>query len=201
MTAECERYLLQQVSCQASLLVATAGFSKDHWDDLRQELALDFLRRAPRFDPVRGDWQAFARGVVRNHAAVLAKRRNTQAGREVLAGDLAGGAGEADATEPLLDRVRSDDSTDALNLAIDIERVLSRLPSHLEILARLLTTFSIVEICVRTRRSRTRTYQLIRDLRSAFIDAGFRPPASRRHRGRVNDHSGRSGLGRKISAR
>src|SRR5688572_21995222 len=81
-------YILQQASCRASLLVATAGFRSDDWEDLRQEMVLDCLRRSPKFDPSRGDWQGFVRGVVRNHAAVLVIRRHRTARREVLADDL-----------------------------------------------------------------------------------------------------------------
>src|SRR5271165_1099217 len=81
-------YILQQASCRASLLVATAGFRSDDWEDLRQEMVLDCLRRSPKFDPSRGDWQGFIRGVVRNHATVLAMRRHRSVQREVLAEDL-----------------------------------------------------------------------------------------------------------------
>ena len=67
-------YIFQQASCRASLLVTSAGFRSDDWEDLKQEMVLDVLRRSPKFDPARGDWQGFVRGVVRNHAAVLVMR-------------------------------------------------------------------------------------------------------------------------------
>lgn len=38
-------YILRQASCRASLLVASAGFSRDDWEDLRQEMVLDCLER------------------------------------------------------------------------------------------------------------------------------------------------------------
>src|SRR5579884_1714713 len=68
-------YLLQQTALRASLLQAHFGFAADDWDDLRQELALDCLRRLPRFDSSRGNWKGFVRGVVRNHTCVLASRQ------------------------------------------------------------------------------------------------------------------------------
>jgi hypothetical protein len=37
--------ILQHASCRA--MVATAGFRSDDWEDLRQDLALDCLRRSP----------------------------------------------------------------------------------------------------------------------------------------------------------
>ena len=68
-------YLLQQTALRASLLQTSFGFAADEWDDLRQDLALDCLRRLPRFDGVRGNWQGFVRGVVRHHACDLASRQ------------------------------------------------------------------------------------------------------------------------------
>ena len=56
------------------MLVSSARFSRDDWEDLRQEMALDCLERTPWFNPDRGDWRGFVRGVVRNHSAVLATR-------------------------------------------------------------------------------------------------------------------------------
>ena len=67
-------YIIQQASCRASRLVAMAGFRSHDWEDLKQEMVLDLLRRAPKFDPARGNWQGFVRGVVRNYAAVLMMR-------------------------------------------------------------------------------------------------------------------------------
>ena len=74
MNASVDPYILQQASCRASLLVATAGFCPDDWHDLRQELVLDCLRRSRKFDPARGDWQGFVRGIVRNCSSVLVTR-------------------------------------------------------------------------------------------------------------------------------
>ena len=41
MNASVDPYILQQASCRASLLVASAGFRSDDWDDLRQDIILD----------------------------------------------------------------------------------------------------------------------------------------------------------------
>ena len=68
-------YLLRQTGLRASLLLTSFGFSSDDWDDLQQDLVLDCLRRMPKFNASRGDWKGFVRGVVRNHACVLASRQ------------------------------------------------------------------------------------------------------------------------------
>jgi hypothetical protein len=128
---------------------------------------LDFLRRAPRFDPNRGEWRGFVRGVVRNHAAVLSTRRFRRVRREVLFADLG-----VDPSESV-----QDFSEHAHHLArqLDIQRVLGRLPNNLRELAQLLTLLSVPEICVRTGRSRSRVYQMMRQLRNPFLAAGLGP--------------------------
>ena len=90
--AEFTPYLLQQTGLRASLLQTSFGFAADDWDDLRQDLALDCLRRLPRFDASRGNWKGFVHGVVRNHACVLASKQARRPELQCLAED-----GDADA--------------------------------------------------------------------------------------------------------
>ena len=173
-------YVVQQASCQASLLVATAGFRSDDWEDLRQEMVLDCLRRSPKFDPARGAWRGFVRGVMRNHASVLVTRRHRAAQREVLADDLGyNDEGEGDPTNRL-DGAPKHEIEAELQLSIDVERVLQALPSPLQRLGLLLSELPVLEVCARTGKSRSRVYQMTRQLRDAFVRAGFRPRYPRR---------------------
>src|SRR5689334_11829415 len=82
-----DTFALRHTSYRARVLAASGGFRRDEWEDLSQEMLLDLLRRFPKFDAARGDWQGFIRGVVRNHASVLLARRRRRA-LEVLAGDV-----------------------------------------------------------------------------------------------------------------
>ena len=184
-------YILQQASCRASLLVATAGFRSDDWEDLRQEMVLDCLRRSPKFDPSRGDWQGFVRGVVRNHATVLVTRRHRNVRREVLAEDLtheeAGTTGDPD--DPLGASHKLDIEA-GLQMSIDVQRVLNGLPPQLRNLALLLSELPMLEAGAKTGKSRSRVYQMTRQLRDAFVRAGIRPRCPRRFgRGTVTPFS------------
>lgn len=61
------------------------------WDalpDLQQELVLNLLQRAPQYNPARSEWWAFVRGVMWNHATVLANRHRRLTQQEVLFEDL-----------------------------------------------------------------------------------------------------------------
>jgi len=190
MNASVDPYILQQASCRASLLVASAGFRSDDWDDLRQEMILDCLRRSPKYDPSRGDWQGFVRGVVRNHAAVLVTRRRRRFRREVLAEDLSPEEMKS-GDDPLdfLANVAEHEFAAALQMSIDVERVLQVLPPHLKALALLLSELSVIEVCARTGKSRSRVYQMTRQLRDAFVQAGFRARFSRKSAARCRSNS------------
>jgi RNA polymerase sigma-70 factor (ECF subfamily) len=174
MIPSLDPYIIQQASCRASLLVATAGFKSQDWEDLRHEMIVDCLRRLPKFDPARGDWHGFVRGVVRNHATVLVTRGHRRAQREVVAEELSHRAAGDDSLDSL-DGIKRHEIERGILLTIDVERVLRGLPSQLRTLARLLSELRIVEVCAKTGKSRSRVYQMTRQLRDAFIAAGFRP--------------------------
>ena len=167
--------IMRQASWQAGTLVASAGFAPHDWQDIRQELILDCLRRSHRFDPARGEWTGFVRGVVRNHAAVLIMRARRRT-PEVLCDDLMisedasnGGA------LALLDKRPSSGVVDELHLSLDVRRVVASLPAHLQSLAVLLSQMPVRDVCMHTGKSRSRVYQMTRQIRDAFLEAGFSP--------------------------
>jgi RNA polymerase sigma-70 factor (ECF subfamily) len=178
----CDPYILQQASCRASLLVATCGFSRDDWDDLRQEMVLDCLERLPWFDPVRGDWRAFVRGVVRHQSAVLASRESRRLRFEALAAVDEESDGEnafdRDTFRPACEPA-SEDPTAALTLSTDVQRLVASLPHHLRTLATDLSEMSVAEIAAKRNKSRQWIYQLVVRLRKAFLDADVMPESVR----------------------
>lgn len=185
MTPACTSYLLRRAACQASLLVATAGFASGDWEDLRQEMVLDCLRRSPKFDPSRGVWQGFVRGVVRNHAAVLVMRERRRA-PEILSDDLMNreDASDADSLD-VLDKRTSSSVVDGLHLSLDVRQVVESLPAHLQSLAVLLVQMPIQDVCRHTGKSRSRVYQMTREIREAFVRAGVSPAHATRPSERV----------------
>jgi RNA polymerase sigma-70 factor (ECF subfamily) len=162
--AAIDALVLRQAGIRASRIVGTTGYTRDDWEDLRQELLLDFVRRQPRFDPARGDQRGFVFGVLRNHAAKLAR-----AGfRAEIASELPDEACE-------LCGSATTDVEAKLHLRIDVQTVLSRLPEHLRILAIQLTEMSPGEVCRESGRSRSCIYRWIAELRCAFMAAGLTP--------------------------
>lgn len=179
MTARFDSYAVEQAMLRARLIVATSDFRSADVDDLRQELLLDCLRRSPKFDAARGEWGGFVRGVMRNQAATLIVRRHRRARHEVLAGDLVDPDSEAGESTVFEGGGQRDVAT-RLDLSIDVRRVLQKLPVRLQRLAGLLVELPVSEVCLVTGKSRSRIYQMIRQLRTAFVQAGLTPGALRK---------------------
>jgi RNA polymerase sigma-70 factor (ECF subfamily) len=160
-------YLLQQTALRASLLQAHFGFAADDWDDLRQELALDCLRRLPRFDSSRGNWKGFVRGVVRNHTCVLASR---QIHRRRFQSLEDGADVDGDTYDTPADDIRP-----VLELGLDTERVLAGLPDDVRELARDLAEMPVSAVRRKTGLTLSQINRRIRRIRAAFTAAGLAP--------------------------
>lgn len=158
-------YLLQQTALRASLLQTSFGFAADEWDDLRQDLALDCLRRLPRFDAARGNWQGFVRGVVRHHACVLASRQKCRPQVQSLeASDI------SDASD-----LPAEDFRPYLELGLDTERVLAGMPEDLVGIARLLAEMPVSAVRRTTGLTVAQLNRRIARIRAAFMRAGLWP--------------------------
>ena len=175
-------YLLQQTALRASLLQTSFGFAADDWDDLRQDLALDCLRRLPRFDASRGNWKGFVHGVVRNHACVLASRQARRPELQCLAEDDAGSDSAEDVSRCDVHFVVADDLCPALELSLDMRRVLDGLPEELRSVAQCLAEMPVYAVRQVTGLSLSELNRKIARIRAAFVAAGLRPnrrPAKR----------------------
>jgi len=168
--AEFTPYLLQQAAIRASLLKTSFGLTTHDWEDLRQDLALDCLRRLPNFDPARSDWRQFVHGVVRNQACVLASRQTRRSNLERLKADR-----EADTGDEQEHEGAAEDHGPELELSIDVRRALASLPDELQSLALLLSESSLHAIRLKTGWSVSQLERKIRRIRAAFVAAGFQP--------------------------
>ena len=163
-------FVIQQAEIRASRLIGSHGFTRDDWDDLRQDLLLDYLERLPQFDRDRGDLRGFMFGVVRHRAAQLVtrQRRRVQSAPD--------GSTESDGSRHRHAVVNYD-------LRLDVEAAVSRLPEHLRTIAQMLSDRTPREVSRATGKSRSRVYQMIGEIRAAFVDAGVTPEVLRQSGG------------------
>ena len=159
--AAIDPFVIRQAEIRASRMIGNYGFTRDDWEDLRQELLLDYVERRPRFSPERGDHRGFAFGVLRNRAAKLAAR-------ECRTRSFAQPGSDANWSTML-------SSDGDLDLRLDVQAVISRLPVHLRIVARQLTEMDAADVRRQAGKSRSRIYQWIREIRAAFVEAGLEP--------------------------
>jgi RNA polymerase sigma factor (sigma-70 family) len=181
-----DAYELNHAAYRARLLAAGgAGYRPHDWEDLRQELLMDCARRSTKFDPSRGSWQGFVSGVMRNQATVLAVRGQRRA-VEVLVDDLPKPEDmDAETALDALDHRPRVNLETAVVLKVDVERILEELPIQLRTLARLLDRMSVPEASRQIGKSRSRVYQMMRQIKAAFITAGYRSDCRRRSRRRI----------------
>lgn len=159
--AAIDPFVIQQAEIRASRMVGNYGFTRDDWEDLRQELLLDYVRRRPRFIPERGDHRGFAYGVLRNQAAKL------------VAGKRRGDPLSQPSPDADWNSLTSSDGD--IDLRLDVQAVVSRLPIHLRIVARQLSEMDPADARRQNGRSRSRLYQWIAEIRTAFVEAGLTP--------------------------
>lgn len=174
-----------RIRYHAKRLSNATGFENDDAEDIAQDLALDLLRRLPRFDPARAGLRTFIARVVKNCAetrrehALVEKRGGAVVHRSLY--DLTVSA-DGDAVCPLIDTldtsvglwadlgtpwdVRSD-------IRVDVSRAVSRLPRPLAELAGRLMNETVLEISRSTGQSRGAIYDAIHRLREAFREAGL----------------------------
>jgi hypothetical protein len=179
--AEFAPYLLQQAGLRASLLQLSFGFAADDWDDMRQDMALDCIGRLPRFDASRGDWRKFVRGVVRNEACALDSRQARRPAFRPLEMEAASERSECcppRALTPLTEDLRG-----ALDLKLDTQRVLNRLPEELRLIAGYLTEMSFLAVSRKMGLTHTGLARKVERIRGAFLAAGLTPGAVLINRG------------------
>ena len=182
-----EAFFIERASVQARLLAASGAFSLDEVADARQDLLLDFLWRAPKFDSSRGTFEGFVYGVMKNRAAVLVVRRRRRTGHEPSTEDVwHGSTGKPSDSIDSLEARHQRDVEPGLIASIGVQRVLDGLPPQLLKLALLLSEMPVLEACVQMGRSRSCVFRLTRQIEDAFVRAGFRPNPRRRPSLKVN---------------
>ncbi len=168
-----DSFAIQQAGIRASQLVASYGFSRTDWDDLRQDLLLDYLKRCRHYQSGRGEHRGFIFGVVRNRAARLAVQQSRRP-------TFVSGVDDTVLARNSFVAASLPASAKSLELQVDVRRVIASLPEHLREVAALLSQMSVAEVRRETGKSRPRIYQMIGELRQAFVEAGLAPEGGAR---------------------
>ncbi len=177
-----DAYAAEVIRFKVRKLVGRAGFTESDREDLEQELALDFLRRAPHFNPDRAKRSTFISCVVDHHIAAIIEARHGRTRdvrREGPSLDIEVPEDRGNPVERVTDidaeanrRGRSPEELRPLQL--DIQSVIETLPPQLRELAEDLKTHSISEIARRIGMSRRQVQRWVKQIRRHFGEAGLR---------------------------
>lgn len=167
-------------------LLRRAGFTRSDADDVEQEIALDLLKRLPRFDPSKASLRTFATRVVEHCVATLiegreASCRDWRRAEESLDDLIPDDAGEVVPRWRTLDqeecagRRRGDapDERAAHELRLDVAVAVGSLDPALREVAERLRVSTPTEVARATGRPRTTVYESIARIGEALGDTGL----------------------------
>jgi RNA polymerase sigma-70 factor (ECF subfamily) len=185
-----DEFAVKLIKRKARQLVGRAGLLHADRQDLEQEMAMDLLRRLPRYDPLLAKRETFITRLVDHHAATLVEaqkagvrdfRKRAGSLDERPENDDGEIAGEPpvlrgkDYVRRLIAGARRDE--ERLGLRADIEKILAGLPGDgrvdLRSLCERLKSASVSEISRETGVPRSTLYEAIGRLRNLFERAGL----------------------------
>src|SRR4051794_19485962 len=122
MTDDFVAAAVKHATVVAKKTARTRGFASDEWQDVRQELLLDLIRRYPSFNPSRGSWATFMSHLMRNRASTLVSsiRRRHQTETSDISGAEFSKYVDQHAIQP-----------QSVDVSVDVRTVTALLPPHL----------------------------------------------------------------------
>lgn len=172
---------------KAKQLIGSAGFTKSDLEDIEQELILDLLQRLPKFDSNKAGYKTFIARVVDHRIARIIEERKaglrdwrlciTSLNDIVPLGEgVCGERLEAYDMDEYLRQIgcSSRNSSDRLELSIDIGMFVNSIKPELRTLCERLKTESVTEISRDTGIPRATLYERIQELRDLLEDNGLK---------------------------
>lgn len=168
--------VMRVVDIKAIKVTQMKGFLPEDYEDIRQELLLELVRKFPSFDPTQAQEATFAERVLSNHVTHLLQHRHSK--QETFERGMVPypeDAGEDTAGSRGHDRPRIDEGkhADEVLLRLSVAEVLSRLPRDLRAVAELLKEHSKTETARRLGISDFILNKKIEKLRRIFRAAGL----------------------------
>ncbi|GAB0057950.1 hypothetical protein SIID45300_02284 [Candidatus Magnetaquicoccaceae bacterium FCR-1] len=160
---------IRVIRFKARQLSRLPGFSSSEIEDLEQEMVIDVLRRMPNFDPERAGLPTFISRIIGHCAATLVTRNRVDS----LEGKMTRFSLDELETGIASEMTGTHSGMDHIHLAIDIGRLLCRLPNEHRRICQLLVLLDKPAIPQRLGMGRTTFYRRLGEIRSHFREAGM----------------------------
>jgi DNA-directed RNA polymerase specialized sigma24 family protein len=173
------------IHCKVDELIGRYGLLEADREDLQQELGLQILLSAPRFDPARAKKKAFTRRVVNNKIAALLRHRKRTKRQERQRTSLSAVEHTASGEVQELGEAISADRhaayrgyystcpAEAFDRSQDVAHVLASLPDDLRAVAEKLQHDSKAEVQRKLGLSKHAMAEVLQQLRARFAAAGL----------------------------
>ena len=181
-----DAYAARLIRYKARQLVRRSEFSESDQEDIEQEIVLDLLCRLPRYDARRAQRNTFIARIIEHKVAALidyrraAKRDFLREGTS-LNRDIADGEGRTTDAIQTVDHetylrrlgIPFRSERDDVNLRLDLESALQRLPEDLRSLCEMLRSMSVQEVAKATGIPRPSVYDAIKRVKARLVEEGF----------------------------
>lgn len=162
---------------KAAELIGHFGFVESDEEDLAQTLLLKLLERWPQFNPNQASPGRFISWAIQKGVADLVRDKQQQNEFEPTV-PVPVEPFAADEEFGDMSSCRVADPSAQASLRMDVATVLQRLPPELRQVAELLQQHSVAEIVRLTGKSRSAIRYAARQIREAFVQAGFDHPGA-----------------------
>jgi DNA-directed RNA polymerase specialized sigma24 family protein len=152
---------------KALSVVGCCGLCQADCEDIESDLLLDFYLRFSKFDRQRASVRTFAARVMDKKLKSILRQRGARC--------RAGQNGQASLDDLPFDCTTAPPTAGRQQFWLDVGRALATLPPGARLVAQALCWDSPAEVGRSLGRSRSRIYQRIEQLRTAFLAAGIGP--------------------------
>lgn len=159
------------IRLQAWKLAGKYGFAIHEGEDIRQELTLHLLRHWASYDEAKGKVTTFIAAVINAKVRDMLRTQRAQLREEPLDDFL-----EEELDEGILDGIRGQPDVsdfDRIDLRLDFEAVLARMPPDLRRISELLQEMSITDAAKTLGVPRTTLRDQLPAIREHFAAAGY----------------------------
>ncbi len=164
----------QLIRTKVSRICRSLKLSRDDGEDLEQQIRLELVTRASKFDPARGTWEAFVTTVTENRARTH-YRRLRKLPKPTPYSDLVSDAErKQDFAEDARLRHRGIETSPADgDMRMDIASLQDQLNLDARMMTDMLRIFSVREVSSRTNLPLSTLYDRLKKLRTPF--RGLKP--------------------------